>query len=757
MSNIFKQRQQYVEKPRRNNFGLSFTNNFSARLGRITPILCKETVPGDSFNIDVALGLRALPLVFPVQTAVTAEIEFYYVPCRILWDNFKDFVGRTKDGLVHPYLHITPDRASEVATGSLLDYLGIPTTYAGAYGSIFSLRLFGSTSTHLTDNQSATQTTGSITEQEGVQQVDLSTVSNSIPVIGYDFLHPYTVYLAYSTFIHQSHFSNASIQANQAHSGFLSAPLRYIPTTLVFNNLRNINDGTYNLFITNYGVMYDERGNLVEENSPRLSTPFSVQLTVSDGIGEIVFNDSEMQTFANLLSQNGQIRLFISSPVTDSTLIPYLGPGTLADPNSLPSLGSPIAVRTNQNIVDDVDPTLNPFIVQSGEQYPAIRLNALPCRAYEMIYNSFKRNNFINPLRINGEVEYNKYVRTKADGADSLTYDFFNRNYELDYLTDCRLSPQQGIAPLVGVTGNGKFKFEDENGNQFELQPITGDDGDTITGIQSYDEGLPEGSVNILNEMIKYGISISTFRATNALQVWLETNIRRGFRYEEQMFSHFGVNVSNIELQEPIFVGGFTRRVEVTEITATAKSDGIELGDYAGKASLFTQSQHPIRFTAQEHGFIIATLTIVPIPSYSQLLPKLFLKSTPLDYYFKEFAHLGMQPISYNEVCPLQAFAEGDDLNETFGYQRPNYDLIANVDEAHGLMRTEYQNYLLTRVFATKPLLSQSFIEVKPEDITSPFVDTSADHDTFLGQVYFDISAKRPVPRIAVASLEPKM
>lgn len=766
MSNIYKQRQEYVKKPDRNNFDLNFTNNFSTRLGRIIPVMCKETVPGDSFHISASVGLRALPMVFPIQTDVTAELEFYYIPNRILWKDFKDFIGRTKDNLVHPYISIPYTRASEIGTGTLADYLGVPTTYAGAYGGVFSLGLsYGFTI------DSAHAVLSDVTSTEFEHDDSFLTSSVSVTSTSVHSQHPfYKLYYIFPDLLsndrifvpnsspidfYASHFQNTRI-----FYGLFTKPFNYTPTRIEFNNNENLPSGDFPIFIRLYGVHRDNSNNLTDVDSPYIGTiADGLMLHIDTQSNEcyIALDQTRQDYITSKLSQYGELRMYIFQTkdqynTNDQILFDYINS---TDTN--PHFFSPILIHTDESIVGDVSPELNPFVIQPGEQYPAIRLNALPFRAYESIYNTYKRNNFINPLRINGEVEYNEVVTNRAQGADDITpLNLVNRNYELDYLTDCRTSPQQGIAPLVGVTNNGIFEFQDTNtGQTYSLKPILNDDGDTIAGIEEYDEGIPTGSIEQLQQMINYGISISTFRATNALQVWLETNIRRGFKYEDQMLSHFGVNVTKLELQEPIFIGGFTRRIEVQEVTAMASSDGINLGDYAGKAGLFTQQKHDINYHCQEHGFIIATLTIVPIPSYSQLLPKLFLKSNALDYYFKEFSHLSMQPITYNEVCPIQSYIAGDDLNDVFGYQRPNYDLIANVDEAHGLMRTKFQNYLLTRVFGSRPQLSQSFIEVKPGDITSPFVDANTDEDTFLGQIFFEIDAKRPIPRIAIARIEP--
>ena len=73
-------------KTSRNGFDLSFKKNFSAKVGELLPIMCKEVLPGDSFTIDV----KALSRTKPLNTAAFARIreyyDFYFVPYELLWN-----------------------------------------------------------------------------------------------------------------------------------------------------------------------------------------------------------------------------------------------------------------------------------------------------------------------------------------------------------------------------------------------------------------------------------------------------------------------------------------------------------------------------------------------------------------------------------------------------------------------------------------------------------------------------------------------
>ena len=118
-----------MPKPASNTFDLSHDRKFSMKLGEITPILINECVPGDKFNISSTNLLRFAPLIAPVMHQSSVYIHFFFVPNRILWSNWEDFISGGEDGLADPaFPVIKPD--ATISTGSLLDYLGLPTGQA---------------------------------------------------------------------------------------------------------------------------------------------------------------------------------------------------------------------------------------------------------------------------------------------------------------------------------------------------------------------------------------------------------------------------------------------------------------------------------------------------------------------------------------------------------------------------------------------------------------------------------------------------
>ena len=77
-----------------------------------------------------------MPMVFPVQTRMKARIAFFKYPLRALWSGYRDFVGNFRQDLEEPYVNLsTSSKLKKMAsTGSLGDYLGLPTTIFGSYG-----------------------------------------------------------------------------------------------------------------------------------------------------------------------------------------------------------------------------------------------------------------------------------------------------------------------------------------------------------------------------------------------------------------------------------------------------------------------------------------------------------------------------------------------------------------------------------------------------------------------------------------------
>lgn len=113
---------------KRSKHSLSNYKLFSCDLGELIPCGLLEVLPGDSIQQATNALVRASPLLSPVMHPVHVRIHHWYVPHRLVWEDFEDFITGGPDGMddsVFPTITMPAEGGAVV--GSLADYLGIPT------------------------------------------------------------------------------------------------------------------------------------------------------------------------------------------------------------------------------------------------------------------------------------------------------------------------------------------------------------------------------------------------------------------------------------------------------------------------------------------------------------------------------------------------------------------------------------------------------------------------------------------------------
>lgn len=109
---------------KRNKFSLSHNVMQTMNMGLLNPIGVVEVNPGDTFQHAVQSLLRLAPLNTPVMHPTHAQIYHFFVPYRLIWDEFEDFITRGPDGDSAPVFPTIEFDA--VAAGSLANLLGLP-------------------------------------------------------------------------------------------------------------------------------------------------------------------------------------------------------------------------------------------------------------------------------------------------------------------------------------------------------------------------------------------------------------------------------------------------------------------------------------------------------------------------------------------------------------------------------------------------------------------------------------------------------
>ena len=120
-------------------------------MGQLIPVMCDECIPGDVWKMGNQAIVRANPLVSPFLHHVDLVTHTFFVPYRLLWDGFEDYITSGEDGTDSstiptwdptPYTPADPGpyAANGNGVGSLWDYLGFPVEIdpEGARPVIFS-------------------------------------------------------------------------------------------------------------------------------------------------------------------------------------------------------------------------------------------------------------------------------------------------------------------------------------------------------------------------------------------------------------------------------------------------------------------------------------------------------------------------------------------------------------------------------------------------------------------------------------------
>lgn len=121
--------QVQMRRPKKSKFDLSHEVKMTLDFGKLYPILTHDVMPGDSFKVNTEMLIRLQPLLSPVMHRINATIHYFYVPNRILWNEWEDFITGGKDGTsapLAPYYDITQERATYFSGKSVLNYMGLP-------------------------------------------------------------------------------------------------------------------------------------------------------------------------------------------------------------------------------------------------------------------------------------------------------------------------------------------------------------------------------------------------------------------------------------------------------------------------------------------------------------------------------------------------------------------------------------------------------------------------------------------------------
>lgn len=383
-----------------------------------------------------------------------------------------------------------------------------------------------------------------------------------------------------------------------------------------------------------------------------------------------------------------------------------------------------------------------------------VQISVLPFRACAKVWNDWYRDpNFDEEMDLNLDLQGNV---TEATG-DNFLYLLRNRMWEKDYLTSALPFAQRGAEVLMPLSGLADTFIDKNTG-----LPITG-----VNRFFGNDSLLGSGLATNFNPVTSFGraallfenssTSINDFRRAIAIQGWLEANARGGGRYVDQIKSHFGVTVPDYRLQRAEYLGGGKQPVTISQVLSTTDTATVPVGDMAGHGVSVGKSNR-FSYRCQEHGHIVAFMSVVPRTAYSQGIDRSWTRTDKYDYAWAELAKLGEQTILSREA--FFSFDNTQDAanNATFGYIPRYAEYKFKNDRIAGDFRDNLGFWHLGRNFVARPTLDQLF--------TTMYENNTADEETYRRifavtdgtdylwcQLFHKLKAQRPLPYFGVPKI----
>lgn len=416
----------------------------------------------------------------------------------------------------------------------------------------------------------------------------------------------------------------------------------------------------------------------------------------------------------------------------------------------------------------------------------ALSVNALPFRAYNLIYNEwFRDENLQDSLTVN-----------TGDGPDQLTdYALVRRGKRHDYFTSCLPWPQKGPGVEISIGGTANVDFSNSNvfatstgnigigtssnGSSLVVNPgipvklgygggsASGDNAsvasftfqalrNSIQESQLHTGASSSGDLRLnftgvtADLQSATPISINDLREAFQIQKLYERDARGGTRYTEILRAHFGVVSPDARLQRPEYLGGSSACISINPVQQTSSSDSTTPQGNLAAYGVVGDTFHGFTKSFVEHGYVIGLVNVRADLTYQQGLPRMWSRKGRFDFYWPVLAHLGEQAVLNKEIY-AQGTAADDDV---FGYQERWAEYRYFPGTITGKFRSTDPQPLdmwhLAQKFDNLPTLSSQFIQ---DDPPVDRVIAVQDEPQFLLDSWIRLKCARPMPVYSVPGL----
>lgn len=658
-----------VDMPNKSGHDEFHRRYFSGDVGTLTPSFVDFLIPGDTVDLSGKFEIQLPPMATDFYGRINLRTELFYVPCRILFGGWKDFITYPSEGIEGP----APDDPNYHAK-----YLP---------GANVGSEIFTASRRFTTDGGISNVL---FVPNKGVA-VPVGQVNSDLSV-SIDFNAYLTWYASARESVDDGTNTQAVICAAVRDSFLGIAVDNFIDSLATAIENRDLDlfwPDRPSLFSLDAGPgsLLDHLGFKVKLLNQSITDDYllSVMQTIHDRLVSI-YNDDSFGSGENSLVDVFSILATTGDYNDESLQILQLTDDSDADSFNYLAL-SPIVTGNTANIkINNILPLVCYHkIFDDWYRDPRIMKPLFPSALRSYGADTFLENIAYIPKFSGGfNKKYYSGDQLKFYDGKSL-FDLRQRLWQKDYFTTMTAQPQAGDSMKVS----------------FDVENASGE------------------------------FTIAALRVANSMQQWLERNNLVSPRYGDVQYAQYGVYPSDAITDRSIYLGSQTIEVYNKAVYQQGSFDGNganpfdSIGAKYGAPIAMDSGSFCNNYMVKEHGFLMALTSLVPEASYGSGTRRFWHYDTIADIAFPLLQGVGDQEVYAREIIDNYN-GEGD--KTVIGYQERYIEYKFIEDSVHGRLRDgqNLSSFMLQRTFSEPPELGADFLEI-PKDYLNQVGAVNAD------------------------------